>query len=91
MKAAESTWSPFQSPEVREICAHLTAAERQQLVARAARFGQETVWRVAVPVAAVAMAFWYSPGVGCALLALLATYVLAIELPRIRAHHQRIR
>jgi len=33
------TWSPFQSPEVREICAHMTEAERRKTSERAGLYG----------------------------------------------------
>jgi len=38
------TWSPFQSPQVREICAHMTEAERRELNLRGALFG---IWNAA--------------------------------------------
>lgn len=34
-----STWSPFQSDQVREICAHMTKAERRAAVKRGAVWG----------------------------------------------------
>ena len=40
-------WSPFQSPEVREICAHLTEAERNVLMRRGGQFG---IWINVIPV-----------------------------------------
>jgi serine/threonine protein kinase len=40
------TASPFQSPEVREICAHLTEAETNELVRRGALTG---VWMFVIP------------------------------------------
>jgi hypothetical protein len=44
------TWSPFQSPEVLEICAHLTDAERNILARRGALNG---VWLFVVPFIAM--------------------------------------
>ena len=38
------TWSPFQSRQVREICAHMTEAERRELSLRGALFG---IWNAA--------------------------------------------
>jgi hypothetical protein len=34
-----STWSPFQSPQTKEICAHLTTKERRTLIGRSALVG----------------------------------------------------
>ncbi len=34
-----STWSPFQSGQVKEICAHMTRAERRAAMNRGARWG----------------------------------------------------
>ena len=38
------TWSPFQSPQVREICAHMTEAERREVTLRGTLFG---IWNAA--------------------------------------------
>jgi hypothetical protein len=38
---AESTWSPFQSPEVRDICNHLSRQEKVNLLAHAAEYGRQ--------------------------------------------------
>ena len=46
------TWSPFQSPEVREICQNLTPAEMKQLAKDAAFTGAE-IGRRAMPLGAV--------------------------------------
>ena len=37
--ASHSTWAPFQSDQVKAICAHMTAEERSRTVRRAAVFG----------------------------------------------------
>lgn len=34
-----NTWSPFQSPELREICRHLTDAEESRIVIRSGLYG----------------------------------------------------
>ncbi len=34
-----STWAPFQSDQVREICSHMTASERIRAVSRGAVYG----------------------------------------------------
>ena len=87
----QSTWSPFQSPEVRDICAHLTATEKQHLLARAADYGRETAWRFAIPFSVVAVSFSYSRPVGFILLVPFIIYCLTVERQRIRAHQQRVR
>jgi hypothetical protein len=91
MKLTQSTWSPFQSPEVREICGHLSAAERQELLSLARGYGQETAWRFALPFGLVAFAFFSSRPVGFALLAPFVIYCLTVERARIRAHQRRVR
>lgn len=87
----QSTWSPFQSPEVRGICAHLTTAERQHLLARAADYGRETAWRFALPFSIVAVSFFYSRPLGFVLLVPFIIYCSTVERRRIRAHQQRVR
>ena len=37
--ASDSTWAPFQSDQVREICSHMTAEERSRAVGRGAVCG----------------------------------------------------
>ena len=39
MKITQSTWSPFQSQEVREICEHMTGAERDEVARRGRHYG----------------------------------------------------
>lgn len=36
---SHSTWAPFQSDQVKEICSHMTAEERSRAVRRGAVFG----------------------------------------------------
>lgn len=49
-----ATWSPFQSDEVREICAHPTSEERSQAGGRSALYG---VWVFASVVAPIGTAW----------------------------------
>ena len=49
-----ATWSPFQSNEVREICAHMTSEERSQAGGRSALYG---VWVFASVVAPLGTAW----------------------------------
>lgn len=87
----QSTWSPFQSPEVRGICAHLTAAEKQHLLAQAGDYGRETAWRFALPFSIVAVSLFYSRPVGLVLLVPFIIYCFTVERRRIRVHQQRVR
>ena len=50
-------WGPFQSRQVREICAHMTEAERRELSLRGALFG---IWNAATFFVPWAVAF-YAP------------------------------
>jgi hypothetical protein len=69
------TWSPFQSPEVQEICAHLTDAERNTLASRGALTG---VWMFVVPFLAMFAAIQSGkPGFITLLLGGLAVFYVA--------------
>jgi hypothetical protein len=91
MKFTESTWSPFQSSEVRDICAHLTPAEKQHLLVLAAQYGRDSGWRFAVPFALVLISFPYSRLVGLVLLVCFITYCATLAQQRVRAHQRRVR
>ena len=47
------TWSPFQSETVKEICGHLTPAERRTAAFRAAGYGAWVALTVSLPVMAI--------------------------------------
>jgi hypothetical protein len=81
----DSTWSPFQSPAVREICAHLTPAERQKLIDDARGRGMELGKWLASPLMFAFISFAFSWRLGIVLLVLYWLYVLLIGLPRLRA------
>src|SRR4051795_10052222 len=84
MNPTRSTWSPFQSPEVREICAHLTPAEHEQLIANARQCGKDIGRWIAIPFGvAVGLLLW-SWQVGSVLVALFTIYFAASGYPRIR-------
>ena len=51
MKANWKTWSPFQSPEVRDICAHMTDAEKAETSRRGGLYGFWVAATFAVPLA----------------------------------------
>ena len=44
------SWSPFQSPEVREICTHMTDAERKQIIKRSGIYGLWCAATAAIPI-----------------------------------------
>jgi hypothetical protein len=46
-----TTWSPFQSRQVREICAHMTAPEKARAGTRAVGYGMWVFVTVAGPLA----------------------------------------
>ena len=50
MKPHWETWSPFQSPEVRDICAHMTDAERAKASARGGAYGVWSAVTCALPL-----------------------------------------
>ena len=85
MKAAQSTWSPFQSTEVREICAHLTPAEHAQLIADARQRGSDIGRWIAGPLGVTVGLLFWSWQVGLALLALYVVYFAFSGYARLRA------
>jgi O-antigen/teichoic acid export membrane protein len=91
----ESTWSPFQSDEVREICAHLVSTERAQLREDARERGRWIGRWFALPLALLIVAlFWswhlgLSLRLGLALVTLFAIYFSFSILPRFRAMRRR--
>jgi len=89
MKIAQSTWSPFQSPEVREICAHLTPAEHAQLIADARQRGTDIGRWIAIPFGLTVGLLYWSWQVGLVLLALFIIYFAVSGYPRIRGMRRR--
>ena len=45
-----ATWSPFQSSQVREICAHVTPAEKQRIVRHGFGYGLWVAATVGLPI-----------------------------------------
>jgi hypothetical protein len=82
---SESTWSPFQSAEVREICAHVTPTEHARLIDDARERGRKIGEWFAVPVGIVAVVLFWSWRLGLALVALFIVYFAIWVLPRFRA------
>ncbi|WP_265595698.1 hypothetical protein [Verrucomicrobium sp. BvORR106] len=56
MKSDSLTWAPFQSAAVREICAHMTEAEKAGAAARAALYGLWVAVSLSIPLPWVFMA-----------------------------------
>lgn len=85
----QSTWSPFQSPEVQRICEHLTPVERRRIIEDgSARGGEIGTW-LAGPLALVAASCAISWRLGTALLVLYAIYFWLSGLPRLQAMRRR--
>lgn len=92
----QSTWSPFQSPEVQEICEHLTPVERRRIIDDATARGRELGTWLAGPFAIVVVLSviawqldimsWRS---GIVLLILYTVYFWIFGLPRIRDMRRR--
>jgi hypothetical protein len=81
---SESTWSPFQSAAVREICAHLSPTEHARLMEDARERGRQIGQWFAVPLAIVGVLLFWSWRLGLALVALFVVYFALWVLPRFR-------
>ncbi len=68
-----STWSPFQSKEIKEICNHMTEAEQQKAVMHGVMYGLWVALTFAIPIA-----FYFS--FGFPLWALIILVVLHVSL-----------
>jgi hypothetical protein len=89
MKLLESTWSPFQSPEVREICAHLTPSEHARLLEDAQQRGAWIgIWLAGPLGLCGGLLVWYWQ-IGAVLLALYVPYFMFFGLSRLRAMRRR--
>lgn len=84
-----STWSPFQSPEVREICAHLTPTEHARLIDDARERGRKIALWFAIPLTIVVLVLWWSWRLGLVLVTVFAGYFVFWILPRFRAMQRR--
>jgi hypothetical protein len=82
---SESTWSPFQSTEVREICAHLTPTEHARLMQDARERGRQIGQWFAVPLAVVVGFLYWFWRLGLVLVALFVVYFVLWVIPRFRA------
>lgn len=97
-ESPEATWSPFQSPEVRDIYEHMTAEEKRrvhdQSVRDGARVGVLIAWGFGVPLLITLYALLFSIRYRFVLLGLFALYAVAFGVfwsRFIRAHNQRTR
>ena len=86
---SESTWSPFQSPEVREICAHLTPTEHARLIDDSRERGRLIGVRFAAPLAIAGVLLFRSWRLGLTLFVLFVVYSVLWVLPRFRAMRRR--
>ncbi len=66
------TWSPFQSASTREICDHMTLAEKSAVTTRGMGYGVWTAISAAIPISLVVM----KP----------TTLTLSLALPLVAAH-----
>lgn len=74
----DSTWSPFQSPEAREICAHMTSAEKSAVAIRGGCYG---VWCAATFACPICLAVSTRSPLLLGIAALLVlTHLLCIPL-----------
>jgi hypothetical protein len=78
MKANWKTWSPFQSPEVRDICAHMTDTERAKVAERGGGYGLWVAVTFALPLA---FAFTHRSLVAIVIAAVLVTvHIICIPI-----------
>ena len=79
-----ATWSPFQSRQVRDICAHMTASERSRTAAHGLRYG---MWVFATAVGPLAFGWWFASTP----LQITAGALLAIHLCAVPAWQRHVR
>ena len=91
MTLPASTWSPFQSPEVRDICTHLTPEERGELVNQGRQLGQKIGSLLATPLVIVGCSFPFSINAFFVLLLLFIIYAFVIEWRLIHTRQQQVR
>jgi hypothetical protein len=89
MDLRKSTWSPFQSLEVRDICAHLTPEEHARVLNDAGERGKQLGQWIAVPFGVAVGSFMWSWQVGSALVLLFVVYMAVSGIPRIRCMRRK--
>ena len=100
MKATITSWPPFRSPEVRNICSNLTPVEKQRLMEQAMEYGQMSGQRMGTPCAIITILLIvsYNLRVPIYLIAIavfvlimfFVVYTLAFDR-RVQAQRQRVR
>jgi hypothetical protein len=80
MKANWRTWSPFQSPAVREICAHMTEDEKSEASRQSGLYGFWGAGTFALPLG-FAIAFPNAAIIGVAVV-LVTLHVVCIQFWR---------
>jgi hypothetical protein len=91
MRFTESTWSPFQSVEVRDICEHLTPEEKDQLAHQGAQLGRKIGTLLSLPLVLVVCSFLYSIRLFFVLFGLFIVYAFVMEWRLIRGLQRRAR
>jgi hypothetical protein len=91
VKVSVSTWSPFQSPEVRDICVHLTPRERDRLASQGSQFGGKIGSLLMLLLVIPAFSLLYSIRVFFVLLGLFIIYVSVMEWRLIRDQQRQVR
>ena len=81
MDLSKSTWSPFQSPEIRDICAHLTPEEHARVLDDARERGRQLGQWIAVPFGVAVGSFMLSWRVGSVLVLLFVVYMAVSGIP----------
>lgn len=84
MRLPQSTWSPFQSPEVRDICANVTPAEHARLIDDARQRGADGGRWFADPFSIAIFFLLFSWQSGLVALVLFAIYFVGRSWPRLR-------
>jgi len=88
--SAWATWSPFQSPEVRDIYKHLEIDERLLLVQSATQWGRQIASWFAIPLGIACFLFCDSATLGFVVVAVIAGCT-PLFLTLMRAHQKRVR
>ena len=79
-----ATWSPFQSRQVREICAHMTPSERSRTVTRGLLYG---LWGLATVAGPLVLGWWLASTP----LQVMAGVLLAVHFGAVPAWQRHVR
>jgi len=69
------TWSPWQSAEVREICAHMTEAERRKIARDATLYGLWVGATLAMPIQLIVLSSFSFKHLGPSLVVIASTLI----------------